>query len=582
MTQMTIHPESAMGGKKPKLQCFFPILVLLPLVLLSLIVLRKSTIESATYKPLSDFQGREEPGWTTITSTVGKGCLIVTADRKGVQSAEGQVLLFYEGIPEAAYLVLTSCGVNPSKHHTIYLNGKPVAQSKDDAYHICMCNGRGRPVAYRLDDPSIVINGWNHISITNDADITDSWMVHSLQLVIKGDLTHAVIEEFSFTSSYDGSTRYAVYQIPLGYVPGARVPLLVSIGGTLEDKWDALSRFTHQANMRGWLLMAPDVRQVERGSLGRTAALGTQHDIIDAIHWMSRHFDVDINRIYMSGFSTGGGIAATVAAKYPDVFAAVVVWKGPTDLLQWIEQRPQLYYGLVTYDFGCPPQGSPTACPFEWRRRSAREFVMNLKHVPMAIVHGRADERVSFAQSKDFYDKMATFYSPAKYNKLAIWHDGGHVDSLPEFDGLDFMAGFALNKNPADIMIRTDESKSYYWVYILQRDWNGRKVDGFSNVIASYDLNARVISATVWDERVLEGATLPVDIVFDLRAMGFDPFIAYTIEDHRLPSGESKLHKDVWPLDGRLTISLPRTQPGEERHRYLIYPSLLFRNRANE
>lgn len=319
--------------------------------------------------------------------------------------------------------------------------------------------------------------------------------------------------------------------------------------------------------------MAPDIRRVEGESLGRTAALGTQHDIIDAIQWMSRYFDVDINRIYMSGFSTGGGIAATVAAKYPDVFAAVVAWKGPTDLLQWIKERPDLYYGLMVSDFGCPPQGSPTACPFEWRRRSAKEFVMNLKHVPMAIVHGRADERVPFAQSADFYKEMATFYNPTTYNKLPVWHDGGHVDSLPDFDGLDFMAGFTLNKNPTDIMIKTDESKSYYWVYILQKDWNGRKVDGFSNVVASYNLISRVISATVWDERVLEGATLPVDVVFDLRAMGFDPSIAYIVEDCQLSSGELKLHKDVWPSDGCLTISLSREPVGEGRHRYLIYPS---------
>ena len=36
---------------------------------------------------------------------------------------------------------------------------------------------------------------------------------------------------------------------------------------------------------------------------------------------MKTHFNVDANRIYMSGFSSGGGVAATVAAKYPHIFA---------------------------------------------------------------------------------------------------------------------------------------------------------------------------------------------------------------------------------------------------------------------
>nr|MBC7244119.1 prolyl oligopeptidase family serine peptidase [Chloroflexota bacterium] len=573
---MASSPEPAMNDRPVVLLQglrFLPILLLL--ALFAWFTLSKCSIEEAANDQLANdlLSDVEEPGWTVVASTVGKECAIVTADRRKVQSAEGKVLLFYEGTPEVAHLVLTSCGVKSGKAHTIYLNGEPVAQAQDDAFHTCMCNGNGRLVTYTLPDPSIVVNGWNHISVTNDADITDSWMAHNLQLIIKGNLSQAIIAEFAFTSSYDGSTRYTVYQIPIGHTPGTRVPLLVSIGGTLEDKWDALSRFAHRANVRGWLLMAPDIRQVNKESLGRTASLATQHDIMDAIYYMIRHYEVDVNRIYMSGFSTGGGVAATVAAKYPDVFAAVVAWKGPTNLLQWIEQRPQLYFGLVTYDFGCPPQGNTSACPFEWRRRAAWELVMNLKHVPMAIVHGRADDRVPFAQSREFYDRMAAFYDPIAHNKLAVWHDGGHVDSLPNFDGLDFLAQFTVNTNPRDVMIRTDESKSYYWVHVEQRDWNGKHIEGFSNVVADYDLATRVISATVWDERVFEDGTLPIDVTFDLVAMGFDPSTAYTIEDHHIASGKVWCKQDILPVEGRLTISLPREHLGEERHQYRIYPS---------
>lgn len=524
--------------------------------------------------------------WSEIRSTVGQDCLIVTSDRATVRSTYARVLLWYEGTPEEADLILTSCGVNSGKHHTIYLNGSPLVQVKDDSYRTCTCNDQpgqsgaayqSRSTTYNLSNPSSVINGWNYISITNDADIMDTWMAYDLQLVIRGNLTGAVIEEFAFTSSYDGSLRRAVYQLPIGHSPATRAPLLVSIGGTMEDRWDALARFADRANVRGWLLLAPDVRQAEGDSLGRSASLATQHDIIDAIHYVNSLFDVDSDRIYMTGFSTGGGVAATVAAKYPDIFAAVVAWIPPTSLLEWIEQRPDLTWSLTTFDIGCPPQGGDRACPFEWQRRSVRELAMNLKHVPMAIVHGRYDTLVPFAQSVHFYDHMAALYDPIAHNKLAIWHDDGHMDWLPTFEGLDFMANYTLNKNPQDIMVRTDETKDYYWVRISQQAWNGTAVDGFSSVVAGYDWASQAISVSVWDERSLDGGSLPLEVTLDLQAMGLNSHAQYTVEDHPA-SGESTISYEVLPVEGRLTFTVPRERLGSVQHQYLIYPSSLPRS----
>ena len=518
-------------------------------------------------------QNATQQDWTVVTSTISRECLTIASDRATVKSAEGKVMLLYEGTPEMAHLRLISCGVKSGKRHTVYLNGQPVAQVKDDSYNTCICNSSGRPVTYTLTNPATVVNGWNFISITNDADVMDSWMGYGLQLVIAGKLSGAVIREFTFASSYDGSLRRAVYQLPMGYDPRMPVPLLVSIGGTGEDRWDALYHYAQQVNARGWLLVAPDVRQINKGSGGRTASLATQHDIMDAIHYMTETFHVDASRIYMSGFSAGGGVAATTAAKYPHIFAAVVDWIGPTDFLELIQQRPDLYWGLVTYDFGCPLEGGSSPCRFEWQRRAAREMVMNLKHVPMAIVHGRADDRVPFAQSEDFYNQMGKFYDPSAHNKLAVWHEGGHFDAVPALRPLDFMSNFTLNPNPQGIMIRTDESKDYYWVYIQQKDWYGKKADGFSNVMASYDLATRVISATIWDERTWGDGNLPLDVTFDLQAMSFDPDTIYDIEDHNLAMGSVVTRRGVRPAKGYLTISVPRDAWGKVHHRYLIYAS---------
>jgi poly(3-hydroxybutyrate) depolymerase len=413
-----------------------------------------------------------------------------------------------------------------------------------------------------------VVSGWNYISITNDHDVTDEWVGYGARLALQGEVTQTLMHSFSFSSSYDGSARAARYQLPIGYDPAVNVPLLVSIAGTKEDqKWEDLYRFAAQANERGWLLLSPNLRNLFGEVRGRTASLENQHDIIDAIQYMKAHFAVDTNRIYISGFSTGGGVAATVAAKYPHLFAAVVDWAGPTDLGEWEQQLSS----LISLDFGCPPQG-PYQCPIEWQRRSARSMTENLKHVPMAIVHGRADTAVPFEQSQKLYQKMSDYYDPAAYDKLAVWHDGGHADELPSFDGLDWMAGFALNANPTDIMIRADEDKDYYWVTIRQRSWIGKSREGWSAVLASYDSGTGVISATVQDQRLYENGFLPLDVSFDLSAMGFDPEALYTIEDYNITTGEYVLQRHVSPAGGWLTLALERDAAGGVYHQYLVYP----------
>jgi len=280
--------------------------------------------------------------YRAVSSTASRRCLMIAPNHSSVQSvapsagsstrAAGrtaeELLILYSGKPDRAYVELTSCGVNAGKRHTVYLNGQPAFRVREDACHSCLCNGDGNTLAYALHDPSLVINGSNVISITNDADLSDSWVAQGARLILQGNVKAAVQEEILFTSSHDGSQRRAVYQVPLNYDPAAATPLLVSIAGTGDDRWDGLFLYAGRANREGWLLLAPDVRQVNVDSRGRTASLATQHDIMDALAYMQAHFHVDASRIYLIGFSTGSGVAMTMAAKYPDVFAAVVDWAG--------------------------------------------------------------------------------------------------------------------------------------------------------------------------------------------------------------------------------------------------------------
>jgi len=509
--------------------------------------------------------------WATAQSAASRRCLEAIPGMVSTSTLSDKLLILYDGQPEIAYLTLSSCGVAQGGEHTIYLNGHPVSHMTPDSYPCCWCYGPVAPITYTIPTASLVVSGWNEITITSDSDLAGAWLAYAARLTVQGVLSGALKSEFVFTSSYDGSLRRAAFKIPAKYNPDVPVPLLVSIGGTGEDRWDALYHYAERTNAVGWLLLAPDVRGLYPPSGGRTASLATQHDIVDAVKLMVERFEVDTGRIYLSGFSAGGGVAATVAAKYPHLFAAVVDWIGPTDLVQWIEQRPDLYSGLVANDMGCPPTNLTGSCAFEWGRRSAREFVMNLKHVPMAIVHGRADQQVPFAQSEDFHKAMAEHYDPLANNKVAVWHDGGHFDAVPNLRPIEFLSRFVLNPIPQDIDIRTDESKDYYWIAIEQKSWMGKASPGFSRVSAAYELDSRTISLTVRDERQLDSGNLPLDVCLDLVRIGMHDERTYVVEDYNFASGNVTTRRII-PDQGRLCLSVLRDAHGSVHRRYVLYP----------
>ncbi len=501
---------------------------------------------------------------TSITSTVGS-CLNSSASQRTTQ-----VWLFWTGQPSSAKLLLSTRGVRADINPRIYVNGEDIGQAIPDVLSYQPCTVAGGIQNEYAFDPAFLRSGWNEVSISPESGEWRRWTAQEATIVIDGDLRAPQTTDFVFVSSYDGYARSAVCQAPIDYTPTSPMPLLVSIPGTGQSRWDGIRLFAERANDRGWLLLSVDIRSSYDWVGGRTASLEVQHDIIDAIDHVLANpaYNVDRSRIYMSGFSTGGGIAATLAAKYPSRFAAVVDWAGPSNLKDWVLQRPGIHNPLIS-DIGCNFVG-PGMCPFEWSRRSAMHMAKNLKHVPLAIVHGRADDKVPFEQSWNFYEYMRDFFVPEDNDKLAVWHDGGHADSLPSFEGLDWMANFALSEPPNDILIRADESKDYYWVHIEQKDWNGNWADGYSNVEATLDPVSGVLSATIWDERAFNNGNLPLDVSFDLGAMGLNPFATYTIENFNVATGDYEVRSQM-PVDGRLKVSLERDQARRVHHQYLIY-----------
>jgi poly(hydroxyalkanoate) depolymerase family esterase len=138
-----------------------------------------------------------------------------------------------------------------------------------------------------------------------------------------------------------GGRVYDVY-LPAGLRRRTAVPLVVLLHGCGQTPAELVesSRFAAAADRNGFLLLLPHQQtrhhpqrcwhwyeraHQERAS-GEPAAIAA---VVAQVTAEDDRWRVDPRRVYVAGISAGGAMALTVAAAYPDVFAAVAVHSAP-------------------------------------------------------------------------------------------------------------------------------------------------------------------------------------------------------------------------------------------------------------
>ena len=139
--------------------------------------------------------------------------------------------------------------------------------------------------------------------------------------------------------------------VPSRWTPTASLPLLVTLraGNTVDGPYRAGNDLVKQAEQRGYLVVTPmgyrGLSQPYYGSpypvvrpagpsepgAGWTAVENqrAEQDVMHVIRLVQAEYNADQARTYLHGQNPSGSGALHLAAKYPDVFAAVVVSSAP-------------------------------------------------------------------------------------------------------------------------------------------------------------------------------------------------------------------------------------------------------------
>lgn len=534
-------------------------------------------------------------------SSTAVDCLAVEAGSS--ENALARVRLEWEGQIEQAYLVLSPAG--SEAEHSLYINGQLVGKVP--------VQPEGRPCqadfSVRIPiSPDVLVDGHNEIMLTNDANISDSWTAADLHLEIEGVLSGppvgmliyadlvssqsqvqamAVITgAVALTSSYDGVQHTVWYQgLDSSCTGGGPAPLLLGIHGYGKKGYGIgvlNSSIGAEARARCWLLAAPDMHNRSNPNHGEYAFAwpGAQHDIIDAIEYMMANYAVDSSRIYIAGGSMGGQTTSVMTAKYPDIFAAAVPYKGIADAATWYYELPpdqtvirrrlreETDYPSCNPDLdtdvnagcGTPQSGDPNTI-FEYQRRSALVMARNSQSFPIKMWHAWDDQIVPITQSIRLKSALQSWNALAPVTLIEMPSSGCsapyHCYSPDMNEMFDFLASYTRSTQPPEsITILTDESKPYYWLNVVQ----AANSNHWTEIEASYDSANKSVTAKISD-------TLPLTLSFNLGSVPINGVVGIPQSGLGLDNGEylvTEIGGNVFSnthvyASGYLTVALHNT-----------------------
>jgi hypothetical protein len=274
-----------------------------------------------------------------------------------------------------------------------------------------------------------------------------------------------------YTSDVDGSLQpYGVW-IPTTYDPSVPAPVVIHLhgyGGRASSSFNSFQR--SWADSHGWILVNADGRR-EWSNYDHVGELDL-YDIIADLK--ARGYNVDDDRLYLTGCSMGGHGSYREAFRHPDRWAAIAPGAGWTDYRNFF---PQYYehasnIGRASY-FQAPP-------PFNrldpYYVDPAREPIMetasslwqveNANWLPLYIMYDSGDNTNPTMNATNVIDKMSEFGYSDHLQVTA--GTGGHCASYNLTNIYNFFLGKTRVVDPPEVVYTTNslQYNQAYWVQL--------------------------------------------------------------------------------------------------------------------
>ncbi len=257
----------------------------------------------------------------------------------------------------------------------------------------------------------------------------------------------------AYISKIDDSLQTYSLSIPAAYDPNIAWPLIISLHG---HGWYRPFQGHPAPRFSGAFCLSPQGR-------GATdyKALG-EMDVLRALAEVEHDYNIDRDRVYLTGMSMGGTGSWEIGVHHADLFAGIMPISGNADYRAW----------TARWGWNRPFPGRFDTLRF-WLQesRTPRAFAENLEHLPVWCIHGAGDAIVPPEHARNMVAALRAAGCRVEYREFpGKGHGGFPGSSLSE--GRAWICGQVRVRWPRRLRWRAASLRhgKAWWLRMLQME----------------------------------------------------------------------------------------------------------------
>ncbi len=145
---------------------------------------------------------------------------------------------------------------------------------------------------------------------------------------IEPDATASVEFQIRDRAGNTKSIKY-LYSVPVNYDPEKAWPLVVTLHGDGSNALAFHDLWRPATDSLGFVLLTPQGESFTPGGIGYTWGKNAEQLIRISMEQLQQKVHIDRERVYLTGFSSGGALAYLIGLKYPYIFNGIAPLGAP-------------------------------------------------------------------------------------------------------------------------------------------------------------------------------------------------------------------------------------------------------------